>query len=252
MTGTPSTTRAPRRASLRRALPCAAALALAVLDCAAAGPRTVVLLHGLNRTSGSMQALSDALAGEGRRVVNLDYPSGRYPVAELAERVHARVAVCCARAAARGGIDFVTHSLGGIVVRALRARHPELAIRRVVMLAPPNSGSEIADVLRDAPLYRLVTGPAGQELGTGADSVPNTLGAVDFELGVIAGRCSLNPLYSWLIPGDDDGTVAVARTRVAGMRDFVVIDASHTFVMFREEAIRQALAFLRDGRFLRP
>jgi pimeloyl-ACP methyl ester carboxylesterase len=146
----------------------------------------------------------------------------------------------------------VTHSLGGIVVRQWRELRPERRVRRVVMLSPPNHGSELVDVMRGSALFRMVTGPAGQELGTGPDSAPNRLGPVDFELGVVAGRSSINPLYSWLIPGEDDGTVAIARTRVAGMKDFVVIDANHTFIMQSDEAIRQVKAFLGAGRFDRP
>ena len=138
------------------------------------------------------------------------------------------------------------------MVRVLRERHPSIAIRRVVMLAPPNQGSELVDALGESALFRIVTGPAGQELGTANGSVPIDLGPVDFTLGVVAGRSSLNPVYSWIIPGEDDGTVAVDRTRVAGMRDFIVIDANHTFVMQSEEAIRQARHFLREGRFDHP
>ena len=137
-------------------------------------------------------------------------------------------------------------------MRALERRRPDIAIRRVVMLAPPNGGSELVDVLRDSALYRIVTGPAGQELGTAPGALPARLGPVGFELGVIAGRSSLNPLYSLIIPGDDDGTVAVARTRVPGMDDFIVIDASHTFVMHSAAAIHQTRAFLAAGRFDHP
>jgi len=245
---------------------------------AAAAEPTVVLLHGLNRTRCSMARLEAALAARGRRVVNLGYPSAAHGVKALAALLLDRLQRCCEADLARG-LDFVTHSLGGILVRALAARVPALPIRRVVMLAPPNRGSELADVLRDSAAYRLLTGPVGQQLGTGADSVPNRLGAVDFELGIIdgrtslkqlgtgadsvpnrlgavdfelgiiAGRTSLNPLHSWLIPGPDDGTVAVARTRVDGMRDHVLVDASHSFIVYDPEAVRQALHFLDHGRF---
>ncbi len=214
---------------------------------AGAGP-PVVLLHGLNRTRRSMADLAEALRGTGRPVVNLDYPSGSYPVAELTEWLRAALEACCGGAAGPP-VDFVTHSLGGILVRDLRARHPQQPVGRVVMLAPPNGGSEVVDALGGCALFKLVTGPAGQELGTGADSVPARLGPVDFPLGVVAGRVSLNPLYSWLIPGEDDGTVAVARTRVAGMRDHVVVDASHTFIMHDPEAIRQTVQFIETGAF---
>ncbi len=210
----------------------------------------VVLLHGLNRMATSMAELARALEGAGRRTVNLDYPSGQHDIDTLAAWVLGALDACCGTAL-EGGVDFVTHSLGGIVVREMHRQRPALAVRRVVMIAPPNAGSELVEALGKSALFRLVTGPAGQELGTGAASVPNRLGPVRFELGVIAGTTSLNPVYSWVIPGEDDGTVAVARTRVEGMVDFVTVQANHTFIMQDARAIRQAVHFIENGRFER-
>lgn len=232
-------------------------MALAVFACGAmprvvhadaAGAHTVVLLHGLARTYRSMNDLADALRASGRRVVNLDYPSTRLDVAELASWLAARLHECCDTPSGVP-VDFVTHSLGGILVRALRAHHPSLPIGRVVMLSPPNRGSEMVDVLGASALFRLLFGPAGQELGTSADSAPVRLGEVDFELGVVAGCASINPLNSWLIPGQDDGAVALERMPVQGQRDFVTVHASHSFIMQHAEAIRQTLVFLEHGRF---
>lgn len=258
----PSANRAPRRSLIAHAAltAWAACLVLAwapaprAASADAATAPTVVLLHGLNRTHRSMARLADALRASGRRVVNLDYPSSTLRVADLALWLAARLQRCCAGPVA-ARIDFVTHSLGGIVLRALRRRDsalgmgPAIAIGRVVMLSPPNRGSELVDVLAGSAAFRLLTGPAGQELGTGVNSVPNRLGEVDFELGVVAGCSSLNPVHSWIIPGIDDGTVAVARTRVQGMRDVVTVRASHSFIMQDAEAIRQTLLFLQEGRF---
>jgi len=217
---------------------------------------TVVLLHGLNRSSRSMRTLAKALAGEGYRVVNIDYPSDRYTIEELGRRLGQALQRCCSPAPA-AGFNFVTHSLGGIVVRAYAsmiqpAKNKKFPIARVVMLGPPNHGSELTDKLRNNPFYELLTGPAGQQLGTEPGSVPNRLGPVPFELGVIAGSASLNPLYSMLIPGPDDGKVAVSNARVAGLKDFIVVDASHSFLVNNATVIRQSLLFLRQGNFDHP
>jgi hypothetical protein len=139
--------------------------------------------------------------------------------------------------------------MGGILVRAWLSRHRPSNLGRVVMLAPPNAGSEVADKLRDRGFYRWLNGPAGQELGTDPDSVPNTLGPVDFPVGVIAGDRSINWINSMMLPGPDDGKVTVERTRVDGMADHLVIHVTHPFIMKKAEVIEQTLAFLEQGRF---
>lgn len=211
----------------------------------------VILLHGLGRTRRSMQPMAEALRAAGYVVHNVDYPSRTAPIAELAELAVAPEVVAC-EAAGATRIHFVTHSLGGILVRQYFAVHPAAITGRVVMLGPPNQGSEVADRLGGWRLFALFNGPAGRQLGTGAGSVPNLLGPVTFPAGVIAGRRSLNWINSRLIPGPDDGKVSVARTRVAGMADHLVIRCSHPFLMRDRTAIRQTLIFLAQGRFDHP
>lgn len=184
--------------------------------------------------------MAEALRAAGRRICNIDYPSTDHGIAVLA-RDHVAPAI----AACAGGrpVDAVTHSMGGILVRQLAATD-EARFRRVVMLAPPNTGSELVDALGGWWLFGAINGPAGRELGTGADSVPNRLGPADFDVRVIAGTRSFNPLYSAIIPGSDDGKVAVARTRLDGMADHKTVSATHTFIMRDERAITHTLAFL--------
>src|SRR5207245_2058137 len=182
---------------------------------------TVVLLHGLGRSPRSMRRLETALARSGYRVVNVNYPAGKMPIETIADLLDARLADC--RGADRARVDFVTHSYGGIVLRYYLATRPFPNLGRVVMLGPPSAGSELADLLRRIPLVRSVAGPARLSLGTGPDSLPARLGPVHFELGIIAGNRSLNPLSSWLIPGPDDGMVSVERAKVPGMTDFLVV-----------------------------
>ncbi len=215
---------------------------------APAAPEAVILLHGLGRTHRSMRPMEAALREAGFFVVNESYASNRAPIDRLADdSVGDAIAACRTNGARR--IHFVTHSLGGILVRLYVLRHPFPDLGRVVMLSPPNQGSEVVDTLRSNTLFRTATGPAGQVLGTDSNSLPARLPAVDFELGVIAGDRSLDPWFSPLIPGLDDGKVAVDRTRVDGMRDFLVVHASHPFIMRTDEVIRQTLHFLRNGRF---
>ena len=211
---------------------------------------TVVVLHGMGRTKLSMAPLANELRHQGFEVINFSYPSTRRSIAESSELLRRQIAAVSTTQ--NGRIHFVTHSLGGIVVRAMLKEYRPAKLGRVVMLSPPNQGSELADRLRSNFVYRLATGPAGQELGTNDASTPNTLGAVDFPLGVITGNRSLNPLFSAWIPGPDDGKVSVSRAPVDGMTDFLVVPHSHSFIMRSPQVGAQVVHFLRHGQFEHP
>ena len=208
----------------------------------------VVLLHGLLRGSGSMEELGGKLSNAGYAVANVDYASRSAAVPELAERAVGEGLARC-RDEQADSIHFVTHSMGGILLRQYLEEHEIADFGRAVMLGPPNQGSEAADRLEGIPGFRLLTGPAGPQLGTAADDLPAQLKPVDFELGVIAGTRAFNPLLSLLVPDPDDGTVSVASTRVEGMCAFVTMPATHFWMMYNDEVIAQTLEFLATGAF---
>lgn len=208
----------------------------------------VILLHGLARTNRSMVKLEKTLSSHGYNVINVDYPSTEHPIEFLADKILSDV-VEQYRKRPQSKIHFVTHSLGGIIVRYYLKHHVLSNLGRVVMLSPPNQGSELVDHLRDNFVFKEINGPAGQQLGTDKDSIPLNLGPVDFELGVITGNMSLNPVSSVILPGPDDGTVSVAGAKVDGMSDFLVLPHSHTFIMQSEDVIDQVIYFLEHGKF---
>jgi pimeloyl-ACP methyl ester carboxylesterase len=197
-----------------------------------------------------MSFLATRLRAKGYSTVSFSYPSTKQSVADSAAQL--RLELQTLSASTRGRIHLVTHSLGAIVVRAALEQNRPANLGRVVMLSPPNQGSEVADRLRNNLLYKMATGPAGQELGTDSSSTPNRLGAVTFETGVIAGNRSLNPLFSSWLPGADDGKVSVERTRLQGMTDFLVVPHCHTFIMSRSTVAAHVVHFLERGRFAPP
>ena len=224
-----------------------AAVAVAVTAPALAD-ECVVLLHGLGRTERSMRALEETLGDAGYAVVNDGYPSRKLPIAELAPlAVGNGIERCQQHKAER--IHFVTHSMGGILVRVFAAEEEDADIDRVVMIGPPNNGSEVVDAVRGWPGYGLLNGKAGHELGTDSDSVPLNLGPADFDVGVIAGSRTLNPILSQFLPNPDDGKVSVESARLDGMRDFIVMPHSHPFIAQRKPVIEQVLHYLRTGEF---
>jgi len=209
----------------------------------------VVLLPGLGRTSQSMEAIEKRFLEEGFQVLRVDYPSRQKTIAELSETLDQAIESICADEKTR--LHFVTHSLGGVVLRYYLAHHECGSIGRAVMLSPPNQGTELVDKLGDNPIFRMATGPSAQQLRTGPDGITSKLGPVDFELGVITGNHSLNPIGSIMIPGEDDGTVAVESAKVEGMRDFLVVSSTHSFIMKNSEVIEQTLHFIQHGEFKR-
>jgi pimeloyl-ACP methyl ester carboxylesterase len=211
----------------------------------------VVLLHGISRTALSFRKMQLALERAGFATLNLDYASRRKALEALAEDIHPAVRPFADRI--DGSIHFVCHSMGGLLARVYIARHRPERLGRVVMLGTPNSGSEIADRLKNFGPYRAFFGPAGQQLGTQRDDAINALlPPPDYPVGIVAGNRSIDPLAGSMLPKPHDGRVSVENTMVDGMADHVVVAASHPWLVRNSVAVAQTIAFLQDGTFVKP
>ncbi len=210
---------------------------------------TVVLLHGLARSKQSMKKLEKYFSKQGYVVINVNYPSRKFTIEQLVDKIDGQITPQISKVTSK--VHFITHSMGGIIVRLYLKKKPLKQLGRVVMLSPPNKGSEIVDRMKDNFFFKMLNGPAGQQLGTNSKSIPNTLGPVNFELGIITGNKSFNPFFSKWLKGKDDGKVSVESAKLIGMTDFLVVPHSHTFIMNSKKVHAQTAYFLKNGKFNR-
>jgi hypothetical protein len=221
-------------------------------------PPLVVLVHGFMRSGASMVPMALGLRRRGfvTRLVSQWNFSTEIP--DLADGLFARVMRMRDVVGRTGGyvpdVHFVTHSMGGVVVRSMLSRHEISGPNRIVMLAPPNHGSRLAARMHERwrfpwgdfdPLRKLMPG----ELGS-----CHTAGDPDAEIGVIAGTADRGGGFPFSMSGPPggglhDGKITLDEARLDSAADFIVVRRGHTFIMVSAEVIEQTAAFLRDGHF---
>lgn len=212
----------------------------------------VILLHGLARSHMSMLNMEYMLKRHHYIVVNQSYPSTSKSINELANTYIPLMITQCEKHHARH-INFVTHSLGGIVLQKYFQTHHIAGLERIIMLSPPNHGSPVADLLHRNWLYYVITGPVGQELTTDIHSTPNQLHLDNhYQIGVIAGSASYIPFSRYIFCEPNDGLVAISSAKTRIMKDFIVLPVNHTFIMNNEAVQKQVLYFLGHGSFVKP
>ena len=209
----------------------------------------VILLHGIGRTARSLRKMEIALQSSRFTTLNLDYASRRKPLGELADDIDPVIKRFIGDARA---VHFVCHSMGGLLARVYVGKYRPRQLGRVVMLGAPNGGSEIADRLSRYRAYRMVFGPAGQQLGTRRTAaVQALLPRVDYPVGIIAGSRSVYPISGMWLPKPHDGRVSVKNTELEGMTDHIVLPVAHPWLPRDGRVIEQTRAFLQTGQFLR-
>lgn len=209
---------------------------------------TVVLLHGILRSHYHMGRLARSLQDDGYYVLNLDYPSRKVPIEKIVEHVAYEIE---RKAPSARPVHLVGYSLGALVIRALLKKYPDLPYGRIVLLAPPNEGSELADYWKDHRLFQMIFGPAGQQLVTDQSDFEHLFieSLEGFEAGIIAGDRTVDPISSEMLPGPNDGKVTVASTYLEGVEEHIVVPATHFFFPQTPVVIERTRHFLSQGRF---
>jgi pimeloyl-ACP methyl ester carboxylesterase len=209
----------------------------------------VVVLHGIARTNAHTKPVANFLEQQGYEVLNINYPSTKYNLQTLAKMIADDMQKGIKDKDAK--VHLVGYSMGGLLTRIIVHKYSPKNLGRIVQLAPPNHGSESADLLKDTWLYKEKYGPAGQQLTTNQSKIEYLFGEVDYELGIIAGNSTIDPISSAMIPGDDDGRVSVKSTKLKGMKDHIIISASHTYFPDNKKVQKQTAYFLKHGKFWR-
>ena len=206
----------------------------------------VVLLHGIARSSKHMAKLEGYLQDRGYVVLNVDYPSTDFELDYLADFIYGKVK---GEIEGNSKVHFVGYSMGGLLVRVILEKYRFDNLGKVVQLASPNHGSEVADFFQNNWLFKSFYGPAGQQLITNQGDIKDLFGEIYYELGVVAGNNTIDPVSSFIIKGDDDGKVSIESTKIVGMKDHVVVGASHIFFPKDKDVHKQVLCFLKAGKF---
>lgn len=210
------------------------------------GGDCVFLMHGILRSSSIMDEMAKAFYAAGFKTISVDYSSTAYDIDTLTQMtLETFVPEYCPAQT----VNFVGHSMGGIIIRNYLANNEVLNLGRVVTVASPHKGSEVADFLNKIWLTRQLLGPALSEITTDDLSVARSLPTPDYELGAIAGTCSFIPFFSYLLPGPDDGEVSLESAKLEGAKDYIELPHSHTFIMQAEDTQKNVLKFVEFGEF---
>jgi pimeloyl-ACP methyl ester carboxylesterase len=208
----------------------------------------VIVLHGILLNANHMKVLASYIGAKGYSVININYPSTQKNLEELVESVWIDIS---SQLIENKPVHFICYSMGGLLVRAMLNKYRPLMLGRVVLIGTPNNGSEIADFFKNNWFYKKIFGPAGQQLITDQSNIKHLFGIIDYDLGIIAGSMSLDPICSRLIKEKNDGKVSINSTKLAGMKDHIIIKSSHMFLPYSKQVLSQTVYFLQHGSFFR-
>ena len=229
------------------------------------GKGTVVLLHGLLNRPVMMKWFEVELKQEGYNVVNWGYPSRSKTVEEDARDLDSALA----KIKETDTLHFVGFSLGGLIARYYLTHYPPARegpvsnatgmsgvrppkhMGRLVLIGPPNHGSERIEQLYPYGWFRKIWGSTTTwQLRASNKEFFNECGIPACPFGIIAGGKGDDEGYSSVLPGDDDGAVSVESAKLPGAVDFILLHHRHTFLLFGRDTVKNTVAFLNRGKFI--
>lgn len=207
----------------------------------------IILLHGINGSSSELANIEAYLVSQDESVENIDYPSTEYPIEVLVSDYVGPMLEQFAREV--DTVHFACHSMGNIVLRYYLKDHPDYPYGRIVMMGPPNQGSQLTDTFKKWKYYKKRYGPAGDQIGTDVEDLLNLSKQLPRDVGIIAGTKTMFFLYSWIIPGKDDGKVSHSSMKSPGYRAFVTVPYHHDEMTYKEDLAELILNYIKNGEF---
>jgi len=202
---------------------------------------TVVLVHGMGRTRVSMSLLKTRLEKARYTVVNFPYS----PHNESLDTITDNLQKFVQDNVQTKQYHLIGHSLGNIIIRNAFKHSLKPGLGRIVMLAPPNNPAYLAGLLKENRLYRWFSGDSGQKLSS--PEFYATLPVPTVEFGVIAGDRGQKLTFE----EPNDGIVTVESTKLCGMKDWILLHHTHTFMMNSGDTAEQCVHFLQTGNFIK-
>ncbi|MEA4936770.1 MAG: hypothetical protein VB102_09020 [Paludibacter sp.] len=208
----------------------------------------VYLIHGYAGPGFEMENIQKAIEKEGYLTENYIYQSMVKDVEVVGKEVFEKV-----QKENYDTVCFVTHSMGALVVRAMYEQMDSLTafpfIHRIVMIAPPNNGSPVADFFAQFNFLKFIVGPNVNNLTTNPVTGAGKYPVPTCEVGLIAGHYGAQHGYNIFVKGDNDGVLIPEMTKLGIEKDVVFVKSSHVGLLFDKKVVKHVLLFLRKGKF---
>ena len=214
------------------------------------GSHKIFVIHGYGSSRLIMKKIVRSIKNENFITENYGYRSMTEDLDTIGEQLYYRI-----KMSKIDTVSFVTHSMGALAVRSMlqySIKDKDFpVIFRIVMIAPPNGGAEIADFYASIEILKKILGPNLQHMNTDSDSYAKKLPIPhNIEIGIIAGIRGEKHGYNLFIKGDNDGVLTPERTKLGNEKDFVIVKGEHNLLTQKKYVCKLVVEFLKFGSFI--